>query len=553
MKEPQQKQVPVMIAGAGPTGLTLAAELARHGVDCRIVDKAERPTPLSKATSVQARTLELLHKMGVVDEVLAAGHVSHGVNLYSGNRRLMHFSYDDTLTPYPFTLNIPQSEMERILGSLVDRLGLRVEWQTELVSFTQDDEGVTSMLRHADGQEETVRSSWLAGCDGSHSTVRHSLNIPFEGHTYSQWFGLADARIDWELSHDELHGFVHREGVIFIIPMPGDDRYRINMEAEGRSDDTPLTLDDFQTVLNQRGLSNARLSDPGWMTPYRVNARRAATHCVGRVFIAGDASHIHSPAGGQGMNTGIQDAYNLAWKLGMVAHGYARPELLDSYDAERTPVAEAVLRMTDRLTTMLTLQNTVGRELRDHLLPIMSGFETMQQRLATQDAELDITYRKSPVVAEHHHGRFGHVRFVAGPRAGDRALDAGPLQQADGSSVQLYDILRAPQHTLLLFGGPEPTAETLQRLRTTASQVRDEYGKVVQVYLVIDGLSDSAPSRAESHSLLDVQGQVHQIYHADSDCLYLVRPDGYMGFRSRPADAGALRDYLVGVLGLRTM
>ena len=197
MNATSANNLPVLVIGAGPTGLILAAELVRHGTTCRIIDKAEGPTPLSKATTVQARSLEMLEDIGIFDKVMALGTKSHGVNIYHGNDRLLHVSYDDLESPYPFLLNIPQSTLERVLGEHVTSVGLQIEWRTELVGFTQDAEGVTATLRHADGQEETVRAAWLVGCDGAHSVVRHTLNMAFAGHSYSQWFGLADVTLHW--------------------------------------------------------------------------------------------------------------------------------------------------------------------------------------------------------------------------------------------------------------------------------------------------------------------------------------------------------------------
>ncbi len=536
--------LPVLVVGAGPTGLILAAELIRHGTTCRIIDKADGPTPLSKATTVQARSLEMLEDMGIVDEALGAGTQSHGVNIYHGNHRLLHVSYDDLESPYPFLLNIPQSTMERLLGEAVTRLGVEIEWRTELVGFTQDAEAVTATLRHADGHEETVRAAWLVGCDGAHSVVRHTLNISFAGHSYSQWFGLADAKLHWNLQHDELHGFVHPTGLFFAIPLPGEDRYRVVMEAEEPPVETDLTLADFQTALDQRGPGNATLSDAGWISPFKVNARRAERYRVGRAFIAGDAAHIHSPTGGLGLNTGMQDGYNLAWKLALVIRGLASPSLLDSYEAERAPVADAVLRLASQLTTMLTLTNPVSQQLRNHLMPMLSGLGQVQHQIAVQDAQLSITYRTSPIVSEYHHERSGHMRFAGGPRAGDRAPDAGLLQPAEGPAVRLYEVLRGVHHTLVLFGGPVPEAASWQALTAIARTVREQHGEMVQVYFVVDGAS--APDELTGYRgvLLDTEGAVHQRYQSDLPTLYLIRPDGYIGFRSRPADQTALTAYL---------
>lgn len=536
--------LPVLVIGAGPTGLILAAELIRHGTTCRIIDKADGPTPLSKATTVQARSLEMLEDLGIVDEALAAGTQSHGVNIYHGTNRLLHVSYDELESPYPFLLNIPQSTLERVLGGMVTRLGLAVEWRTELVGFTQDAEGVTAMLRHADGQEETVRAAWLVGCDGAHSVVRHTLNISFAGHSYSQWFGLADAKLSWGLRHDELHGFVHPTGLFFAIPMPGEERFRVVMEAEEPPVGTDLTLADFQAALDQRGPGNATLSDPGWITPFKVNARRAEKYRVGRAFIAGDAAHIHSPTGGLGLNTGMQDGYNLAWKLALVIRGLADPVLLDSYEAERTPVADAVLRLAGQLTTMLTLTNPVSQQLRNHLLPMLSGLGALQSQIAVQDAQLSISYRASPIVSEYHHERFGHNRFAGGPRAGERAPDVGSLQFADSSAIQLYDLLRGVHHTLVLFGGPAPEAADWQQLAAIARTAQGKHGAILRVYIIVDGTIIPDELAGEPGVLLDPEGAAHHRYQADLPTLHLIRPDGYIGFRSRPADQSALTNHL---------
>ena len=536
--------LPVLLIGAGPTGLILAAELIRHGTTCRIVDKADGPTPLSKATTVQARSLEMLEDMGIVDKAVGAGTQSHGVNIYHGTHRLLHISYDELESPYPFLLNIPQSTLERVLGDHVTRLGLEIEWRTELVGFTQDAEGVTATLRHADGQEETVRAAWLVGCDGAHSVVRHTLNIPFAGLSYSQWFGLADAKLHWGLGHDELHGFVHPTGLFFAIPLPGEERYRVVMEAEEPPVGTDLTLADFQAALDVRGPGNATLSDPGWITPFKVNARRAERYRVGRAFIAGDAAHIHSPTGGLGLNTGMQDAYNLAWKLALVIRGLADPALLDSYETERAPVADAVLRLAGQLTTMLTLTNPVSQQLRNHLMPVLSGLGPVQHQIAVQDAQLSITYRGSPIVSEYHHERFGHHRFAGGPRAGDRAPDAGPLQPGDGPAVRLNDVLRGVHHTLVLFGGPAPEAASWQHLAAIARAVHGQQGEMIRVYIIVDGESIPDELVGNRGVLLDTEGAAHHRYQGDLPTLYLIRPDGYIGFRSRPADQTALTAYL---------
>ena len=223
----------------------------------------------------------------------------------------------------------------------------------------------------------------------------------------------------------------------------------------------------------------------------------------------------------------------------------ADPALLDSYEAERTPVADAVLRLAGQLTTMLTLTNPVSRQLRDHLMPMLSGLGAVQHQIAVQDAQLSITYHASPIVSEYHHERFGHMRFAGGPRAGDRAPDAGPLQTADGSAVQLYDLLRGVHHTLVLFGGPAPDAASWQNLADIARALHGrQQGEMMQVYIIVDGASVPDELAGDRGVLLDTEGAAHHRYQADLPKLYLIRPDGYIGFRSRPADQTALTAYL---------
>ena len=527
---------PVLIVGAGPTGLTMAAELKRRAVACRIVDKAEGPTRLSKASSVHARTLEVLADMGVADEMLAAGHVNYGVEIFAGTTRLVHLSYDDVESPYPFQLNIPQSESERVLGALASRLGVEVEWGVELTALAQDDDKVTATL-HADGADEVVTADWLVGADGAHSTVRHQLEIPFEGKALPGWFALADVRIDWDRHDSELHGFVHRNGILFAIPMPGG-QYRLVVETGEHVADGEPTIDELQALMDERVPGGGVISEAGWLSAFHVNSRRAMHYRVGRAFIGGDAAHIHSPVGGQGLNTSIQDAYNLAWKLALVLEGRAGDALLDSYEAERAPVGAAVLKATETLTRILTLHGALGRGLRNHLMPLLSGLPPARHSMASEASETDISYRKSPIVDEYHGGHFGHARFVGGPRAGERAPDAGPLRRADGTDARLYDLIRHGAHTLLLLAGERHDDRAWEALLATVGAAGD-FGELVRPFVVtLDG------AEPDERTLIDVEGDLHHRYQAHAPTLLLVRPDGYLGFVGRPPDPDSLRRHL---------
>ncbi len=528
----------VLVVGAGPSGLTMAAELARRKVPFRIVDRATGPTSLSKATGMQARTVEVLRDMGVADEIVSAGHVNHAVNIYrSGKGRLLRFSYDELESPYPFLLTIRQSDTERILGGLLQRLGGSVEWNVELVHLEQDDDAARATLRHPDGREERLEVPWLVACDGARSTVRNVLGVDFTGETYPQWFALADARMDWDLPNDEVHCFVHPNGFVFVFPMPGD-QFRLVVEASEHVGEP--TLEDFQAAMDERGPGGARVYDPGWITPFHVNSRRAAHHRVGRCFLAGDAAHIHSPAGGQGLNTSIQDTYNLAWKLALVTQGYGRESLLDSYEAERAPVAKYVLKFTDRITRLITMEHHLEQTLRDRFVPLLGGMHVVQHSMADQDAELVVNYHKSPIVGQHHHP--GAWAFTHGPKPGERAPDTGPLDTADGAQVRLFDILRGTSHVLVLFVGAHENARAHEALQQAANMARQRYPELVEVWTI---RADGDAGHAE---LVDATGAAHDRYHAHHPCLYLVRPDGYVGFRSQPVEAERLEHYLDSVL-----
>jgi 2-polyprenyl-6-methoxyphenol hydroxylase-like FAD-dependent oxidoreductase len=467
-------------------------------------------------------------------------------NVYSSGHRLAHLGLASVDSSYNFALDLAQNETEKILGGYLHSFGVRIEWQVELLGFAQAADAVTATLKHADGREETVVTPWLVGCDGAHSTVRHTLGLPFEGAPYPEGWALLEAKIHWELPADEWHLFVQPEGVFAVFPLRNGN-WRMMADAEPYAGDGPLpqpTLEEFQRYIKERALPDATISDPVWMAPFRIHMRRAPHFRRGRAFMAGDAVHIHSPAGGQGMNTGIQDAYNLAWKLALVHAGQAPDSLLDSYEAEREPVAESVLHMTDLMIRMGTIRNPLVATIRDRLYPIATEIQALARRLAERISELNINYRKSPIVAEHHEGGFGSVWSSGGPHPGDRAPDASPLADTDGDTIRLFDILRSTKHTLLLFAGVEPEENTWKRLDIVAEQVRDRYGTHIQVYQVAAGNTPPDGGATNAELLLDPELVLHHRFGAHTECLYLVRPDGYVGFRSQPANVASLQDYL---------
>ncbi|HLW01668.1 MAG TPA: FAD-dependent monooxygenase [Ktedonobacterales bacterium] len=538
-----------LVVGAGPTGLMMALELTRHGMACRIIDKQPHATTTSNALGIHARTLEVFEQLGLIDEALAQGLKLHKMNIYADGQRLIQASFDTLPGRYPFVLSLPQSETERMLTGHLAQMGVAVERQVELTSFTQNPQTVTATLHHADGQEESVATPWLIGCDGAHSTVRHALNVSFHGAAYPEAFALADIKLHWPLPDDEAYIFLRQDGLLAVFSLPGGRARLIIETAEEAGEETlpPLTLEAVQGYLDRFAPAGSTVSDPAWMSPFRTHLRQAEHTRYGRVFLAGDAAHIHSPAGGQGMNTGLQDAYNLGWKLALVHDGSAPESLLDTYEIERHPVAESVMRTSDMLLKGATLRSPITQQIRNRLLPLLMHQDFFQHRMTEQIAELRINYRKSPIVAEHLH-TFSHGHLIGGPSAGDRAPDAGPLLRTDKTSARLFEALRGTKHTLLLLADPGHAAESWQRLTALAEAINARYGQQITTYLVAAGGAVPASHAPITSILLDTELAVHQRYGADSECLYLVRPDGYIGYRSHPADAGALDDYLKKIL-----
>lgn len=547
--------IDVLVVGAGPVGLLMAAELARHGLAPRLIERRAERSTLSKALAIHARTLEILHDVGVVDEVLARGLRVHGVNVYANRERIAHLSFDELQAPYPFILSLPQSDTEELLEGLAGRHGVEVEREAELIGVVQDTQGVTATLRRG-GEEESCRARWLVACDGAHSTVRRALGLAYGGEDLEATFALADVHLAWDRPHDESHVFFSPEGPVIAIPMPGEGRYRL--VAAVPADGGEATLAGFEALLAERCHLPVTASDPRWLTTFAIRQRKVDRYRDGRVFVAGDAAHCHSPAGGQGMNTGLQDAYNLAWKLALVARGVGRPELLDSYHAEREPIAAQVLRGTGVGTKVVTLRHPVTRAVRNHIASFLTSLEVVQQRALRATGELDVGYRGSPIVTEDRGSilgtRLGEDRtteapslwdfrdFGAGPRAGDRAPDA------DLGGARLHDRLRGTAHTLLLFDGQAPTEHGYVRMAAIADRVRARHEAHVSAHVVIPGAERPATLAGWDGSVLrDVDGAAHAAYGASAECLYLVRPDGHVGYRAQPIDEDRLRAALGGV------
>ena len=520
----------VLVVGAGPVGLTMACELARHGVRCRIVDRAPAPSSTSKALGIFPRTLEVFQMMGIVEDVLGAGLELDGIAFYNKSGQIGHIGFSCLPCRYRFAISLPQSQTEEILFQLLVKHGLDVERERELVGLSQTEDRVVAVIRGSDGSEEFVDSNWLIGCDGAHSGVRHALNLPFEGEEYSETFLLADVRVQSSLDRIHIHLFLAEDGIVGIFPFRSEhSRIIASLEdRKGNAETDEPRLAEVQALVDRRTCQSLRLSDPAWLSRFHISHRKIREFRFGRVFLAGDSAHIHSPAGGQGMNTGIQDAFNLAWKIGLTIHGRSPVSLLDTYNEEREPVAKMVLNLTDRLTRMATLQNPFGQQLRNALLPLLTGIHVIEDRVVETMSEIGIHYRRSSAVA----GKTGRALH-----AGDRAPDCNLFDGVSEKTILLLDRLRKPVHQLLLFAGS--SLQDAIDFDGYRKMLVGDYAQVMDTLLVVHGKSSARPD-----VLFDLDGAVHTLYEAQPSGIVLIRPDGYIGFRCGGNQIEALREYL---------
>lgn len=530
----------VLIVGAGPTGLTLAIELARRAVPVRIVDRLTDPPLHSRGLGVQPRTLEVFERIGVIDAALEAGQIARGFNFYSDRRRIGGLTFAGLDAPYPFMFALEQSQTERVLTDRLRDLGVAVDRGVEATALTQDDHGVVVTLRQPAGLTEQIHTDWVVGCDGAHSTVRDLLGLPFAGATYPDHWLLGDMHIDWRLPTDEVHGFFSPTGLLFTVPL-GNARYRlITLKPDHGVSDTP---DDifayFADVTARLTPGGATLGDPRWLGTFSVHRRMVDRMRAGRVFLAGDAAHIHSPAGGLGLNDGIQDAHNLGWKLALIHHDAADVALLDSYHDERHPIAVATQRGTDLATRAIGSGNPLLQRIRRAVVPRVLNRRAVQRRLVPLATQLRVAYPNSSIV-EHHspEGRRWLRRGSQGPRAGERAPDAR-LAVGTAGPDRLFELFTDPRHVLLLFAGLDGDAEGRRRLAEIAAEVRHRWGAEVAVHL----LSTIGGPHVEAAVVLD-DGDAHERYAAASMCAYLVRPDGYIACATDTARLDAITGYL---------
>ncbi|MFB7914076.1 FAD-dependent monooxygenase [Streptomyces sp. NPDC056061] len=514
---------PVLIVGSGPTGLTLACDLARHSVAVRIIDKSPDFPRSSRAKGPNARSLEVLADLGVADRVLAAGSAPLPMRKYRDGLPVAdadpHEASDPAPdTPYGRPRLIAQWALEEILRDRLAEYGVHVELGAEAIALTQHADSVDVAL--ADGRSITAR--YVVGCDGAHSPVRKMLGVTFEGSTAEeQTMVCGDVEVDG-LDRGFWHQWFDEDGAVMLCPIPGTRSgwwFQASPETDGAGNPVPPSLESFRRLLARHArLPGDRLSRAELLSTYRGNERMADRYRVGRVLLAGDAAHVHSIAGGMGMNTGIQDAFNLGWKLAPAATGRAAEGLLDTYEEERLPVAARTLGIA-------------AERLRATLDAIKEPGGGLDSAMTAETTGLGIGYRWSPLARDTRRGTHSPAGAALGPRAGDRAPDATCRDAATGAPTRMFDVFAGPHFTLLGFG--PGTADALRAAEA-------EHGGRLRAFGVDTG---------ERQGLSDPTGRARTTYGITDDALVLIRPDNHVGLIAPADDGRAVGEYLNRLVG----
>ena len=514
-------QTKVLICGAGPTGLMMACQLRRFGVDCIIIDIKSAPVKETRSIAVQARTLQIYEQMGVAQAALHQGIKAKRANIIVRQKKVQELPFENLgtgLSAFPFFFILTQDKNEEILYDHLKQSGGDVRWNHTLLNFTQSENGVTALVKDQNGSEQTITAGWLIGADGARSVVRHTLQTPFAGDTYENIFYVADTTMQWPWGHDGVSICFSKRTFIAVFPIPGDNHYRAIgiLPKQFRQEDVK-EFSQIQDVIEEQIDLEVSFSNTSWFSLYKLHHRCVDNFRMKKVFLAGDAAHVHSPVGGQGMNTGLQDAYNLAWKLAMIVNGQAEENLLNSYNGERLPIAQTLVRTTDRGFSLITSSKWLTRIFRLYIFPVL-----IKQVLKIKRLRVFI-FRAGSQIA------INYERSVLSYSENKNVLQAGQLVPFVSINSKIIDEhLKFNGFTILLF---ETGLSTEQKQEIENS------------FLVKFQFIDIKRN--------EINEDAFKKFSVKFSALFLIRPDNYIAFASETVSVTAIKKYLTERLHLK--
>lgn len=521
------KDTEVLIIGAGPTGLVMACQLLRYGVKFRIIDKQKDRVHESRAFAIQAKSMEIFQNLGLAGEFLKLARSNMDFAFFIDGKKQIeikfkHFKHQDT--PFPSVYFLPQTETERILNDFLERKGVYIERRKELIRFSQDSQNVRASIKNnITGNTEEIVCDYIVGCDGAHSSTRHVLKLSFEGNAYPQIFNLVDAMIEWPYPRNKFLFFLGNEGVFVHIPLT-QKISRIMLAKRSDNAEEKLSTPNLTAIENLASLLTqvpVKFINPIWMSTFRLHHRGVNLYYQNRAFLAGDAAHIHSPVGGQGMNTGIQDSTNLAWKIALVLRKNTNKDLLKTYETERHPVGKILLKTTDRFFSLLTSSGFLISRLRNLLLPwlikLLFSKKNLEKRLFWFISQLNIHYDKNQFNYEIIDK--SNTRFKGGVCPGYRAPNA------PANTLDLFTMLTEKPFNILCFKIHDEPARSVEKINSLIKNYKEWLG--VHVFVL-----------SSTNKLL------FERYGVISSAIYVIRPDGYVGFRINSDNYALLADYL---------
>lgn len=543
----EMRKVDVAVIGAGPVGMALASELLRHGLSVRVVDKEPAPKSYSRAPVIWPRTQEALDLMGLLRRWDGHTVPLRRMHVNAHGRPAGTIELDQVASAHPVPLMVGQDVTERILDDHLRDAGAPVSRATEAMAVDLHDTGARITLRGADGAEEVLDAAWVVGCEGAKSRVRDAMSVGWDGHKLQGLMVvLADAKLRWPLPQAEGDAFamLTEQGYLLALPLPGLHRMIVAVpDTTPPGEEPQTTLDEVARLASEAVGGLVELSDSPWVAAIRYGNHVASSFRTGRALLAGDAAHSIAPLSGQGMNTGIQDAFDLGWKLAYVHKGWAGDELLDSYTADRRPVAERLIHSTDRTFAAVANPGAVKAAILKAVVPAALSLDAVRERMAAFNTEIDLRYSDSPLNDRSHR----HA-----PRPGEHARDGALAAWPDRTPMRLHDALRGGHWTAIAFSGADPAPEDVAGAHARLASLVEQYGLARLQALLVVGVA-SAPTLPATGGVLvalDAWRTVHDLYGAAGGATLLVRPDGYVAFHrgASEADQAALAPHLAHVL-----